>query len=187
MPDAVTLTESSSSATAQRTVTSDWRARRSVSRIRYGRKTVEVMRLDDGRACFGRRMPPAPGHSQIACQRRKVLPLNVVTARVPGTTVSASDMVSKKTKDKLELRKKIRDMIQAGRPMSTPASARAASSKASPRQRTPVGGEQVVSAAAVLQSMSSVEERTAADRVRPANLARLSKSSLTGPSTTTAL
>jgi N-acetylmuramoyl-L-alanine amidase len=95
-------------------------------------------------------------------------------------------MVSKKTKDKLELRKKIRDRIQAGRPMSTPASARAASSKASPRQRTPVGGEQVVSAAAVLQSMSSVEERIAADRVRPANLARLSMSSVTGILMTTA-
>ena len=40
LPDAVTLTTSSSSMMEQRTVTSDWRTRRSVSRIRFGRKTV---------------------------------------------------------------------------------------------------------------------------------------------------
>ena len=38
LPGAVTLTASSSSTAEQRTVTSDWRSRRSVSRIKYGWK-----------------------------------------------------------------------------------------------------------------------------------------------------
>ena len=63
LPDAVTLTASSSSMTEPRTVTSAWRRRRSVARIRYGKKTVKVICLDDTRAGFSRRRSPAPGHS----------------------------------------------------------------------------------------------------------------------------
>ena len=55
-------------------------------------------------------------------------------------------------------------MIQAGRPLSTPASTRVTSKKASPRERMPMDEEQAVSVAAVLQSMSSVEERAAAHK-----------------------
>ena len=67
----------------------------------------------------------------------------------------------------LELRQKIRDMIQAGRLVSTSASARAAPRKASPHQGTPMEEEPAVSAVAVLQFMSSVEERIAADKSGP--------------------
>jgi len=71
LPDAVTLTTASSSATPQEIVTSNWRSRRSVSRIRYGRKTVKIIRLDDAGAGFCRRRSPAPGHSQTTGQSRK--------------------------------------------------------------------------------------------------------------------
>jgi hypothetical protein len=111
--------------TAQRTVTSNWRARRSVSRIRYGKKTVKVIRLDDGRAGFGRRRSLAPGHAQVTGQSRKAASHDLYTTRVPGTTVSASDMVSNMTKERLELRNNIRDVIQASRHLSTPANTRA--------------------------------------------------------------
>ena len=106
MPDAVTLTAASSSTTARRTVTSNWRARRSVSRIRYGKQTVKVIRLDDGRAGFGRRRSPALGHSQTIGQGRKSGHQELHTTGVLGTPVSASDLVSKKMKERLELRRK---------------------------------------------------------------------------------
>ena len=74
LPDAVTLTAASSSSTPQRTVTSNWRSRRSVSRIRYGRKTVNIIRLDDSKAGFGRRRSLAPGHSQLVFAGRRHTP-----------------------------------------------------------------------------------------------------------------
>ena len=41
LPDAVTLTAASSSLATRRTVTSNWRSRRSVSRMRYGKQDSE--------------------------------------------------------------------------------------------------------------------------------------------------
>ena len=108
LPDAVTLMASSSSTTEQRTVTSDWRAIGSASRMRYGKKRVKAIRLDDTRARFGRRKSPAQGHSQVTGQSRKVAPQVLNTTRVLGTTGSASDMVANKTKERLELRQNIR-------------------------------------------------------------------------------
>ena len=69
---------------------------------------MKVIRLDDTRAGFGRRRSPAPGHSQTIGISRKVAHLELVAARVPGTTVSASDLVSRRKKERLELRSKIR-------------------------------------------------------------------------------
>ena len=94
--------------------------------------------------------------TQIAGQSRQAATHDLYTTRVPGTTVSASDMVLNRTKERLELRQKIREMIQACRPLSTPASTRVTSKKASPRERTPMEEDQAVSAVVVLQSMSSV-------------------------------
>ena len=105
-------------------MTSNWRSRRSVSRIRYGRKTVKIIRLDDAGAGFGRRRSPAPGHSQIAGQSRKAAHPELRTARVPGTTVSASDLVSR-TKERMELRANIRELVKAGRTQSMLARVRA--------------------------------------------------------------
>ena len=82
LPDAVTLTAASSSSATQQTVTSNWRSRRSVSRIRYGRKTVQVIRLDDARAGFGRRRSPAPGHSQTIGISRKAAHPELVVAQM---------------------------------------------------------------------------------------------------------
>ena len=149
LPDAVTLTTAGSSSTPQRTVTSHWRSRRSVSLIRYGRKTVNIIRLDDSKVGFGRRRSPAPGHSQTTGLGRKAPRLELVAARVPGTTVSASDLVSL-TKEKLELRAKIRELVQAGRAQSLPSRVRASSKKASsPHERPPMDEDQAASAAAV--------------------------------------
>ena len=62
---------------------------------------------------------------------------------------------------------KIRELIQVGRPQSLPARARASSNKASPRGRIPMDEEQAASVAAVLQSMSSVEEEQSTRKSRP--------------------
>ena len=118
-----------------------------------------MIRVDDGRAGFGRRRSPAPGHSQTIGQSRKSAPHALNTTRVPGTTINASDLVSTKSKERLELGLQIRELIQAGRPQSIPDSVRATLKKASPREPIPVDKDQAVSAAAVLQSMSSVEEK----------------------------
>ena len=67
---------------------------------------MKVIRLDDAKAGFGRRRSLAPGHSQIIGLSRKVAHLELVVARVPGTTVNASDLVSRQTKERLELRSK---------------------------------------------------------------------------------
>ena len=123
-----------------------------------------MIRLDDGRVGFGRRRSLAAGHSQTIGQSRKAAAHDLYTARIPGTTVSASDMESKKTKERLELRQNIRELIQAGRPLSAPASARVTSKKASPRERTPIDEEQAVLVVVVLQSMFSVEERAYAHK-----------------------
>ena len=150
LPDAMTLTASSSSTTVRSTVTSYWRARRSVSRIGLLEDNSEGDSHQElvwaGKITSTRTFPSSG-------QSRKVAPQVLQTTRVPGTTGSASDMVAKTTRERLELRKKIRELIQAGRTASTPASARATSRKASPRQRTHVEEEQAVSVVVVLQSM----------------------------------
>ena len=141
LPDAVTLTSASSAAAPQETVTSNWRSRRSVSRIRYGRKTVKIIRLDEAGAGFGRRRSPAPGHPQTTGQSRKAAHQELRTSRIPGTTVSASDLVAR-TQERMELRAMIRELVKAGRAQSMPARVRASSKKASPRQeRMPMDRE----------------------------------------------
>jgi hypothetical protein len=93
---------------------------------------VKVIRLDDAKAGFGRRRSLAPGHSQTIGISRKAAHPELVAARVPGTTVSASDLVSRKTREIIELRANIRELVQAGRAQSLPARVRASSKKASP-------------------------------------------------------
>ena len=106
LPGVVTLTPANSSTTTRRTVTSNWRARRSVSRIRYGKQPGRVMRLDDGRAGFGRRRSPEPGPCQTIGLSRKSAHQELHTTRAPGTSVSASDLVSRKTNERIELGQK---------------------------------------------------------------------------------
>ena len=113
----------------------------------------------DSGAGFGRRRSPAPGHSQTTGLSRKAAHPELVAARVPGTIVSASDLVSRTTKERLELRAKIRELVQAGRAQSLPSRVRASSKKAShPLERVPMDGDQAASAAAVFQSMTSIEQ-----------------------------
>ena len=69
----------------------------------------------------------------------------------------------RKHEEGLSYGRKVRELIQAGRAASAPASARATSRKASPRQRTPVEEEQAASVAAAPRSLTSVEERVAAN------------------------
>jgi hypothetical protein len=76
-------------------------------------------------------------------------------------------MVAKKTRERLELRQQIRELIQAGRIIKTLASSRAALRKTSPSQRTLVGEEQAVSVDAAPRPMLSVEERIVADKSGP--------------------
>ena len=76
---------------------------------------------------------------------RKATHLELVTARVPGTTVNASDLVSRKTKERLELRANSRELVQAGRAQSLPSRVRASSKKASPpHERVPMDEDQAV-------------------------------------------
>ncbi len=120
---------------------------------------MNIIRLDDSKAGFGRRRSPARGHSQTIGIGRKTAHPELVVARIPGTTVSASDLVSRKIKERLELRAKIRAFVQAGRAQSVPSRVRASSEKASPPQeRAPLDEDQAASAAAVFQSMTSIEQ-----------------------------
>ena len=91
---------------------------------------MKVIRLDDARAGFGRRHSPAPGHSHTIGMSRKIAHPELVAARVPGTAVSASDLVFRKTNEILELRSNIRELVQAGRAQSLPSRVRASSKKA---------------------------------------------------------
>ena len=119
---------------------------------------MKVIRLDDARAGFGRRRSLAPGHSHTIGLSRKAAHLELVAARVPGTTVSASDLVSRKTKERLELRAKIRELVQVGRAQSLPSRVRASSKQASPpHARVPMDEDQAASVVAVFQSTTSIE------------------------------
>jgi hypothetical protein len=108
------------------------------------------------------------------------------SSRIPGTTVSASDLVSR-TQERMELRAKIRELVKAGRAQSIPAKVRASSKKASPRQeRMPMDEEQAASAAAVFQSISGIEMEQSSKSGPPgAPGTKLSMSSTSGTLTTT--
>ena len=113
---------------------------------------MKIIRLADAKAGFGRRRSFAPGHSHTIGISRKAAHPELVAARVPGTTVSASDLVSRKTKERLAL-------VQAGRVQSLPSRVRASSKKAAPpHERVPMDEDQAASAAAVFQSMTSIKQ-----------------------------
>ena len=97
-----------------------WRRRRAVSRVRYGKRTVRVVRLSDPRVGFGRRRSPAPGKLQELKQGRKDSPPRIFTTRVAGTTGGASDLISKKACEEFAFRQKIRELLAASRQTSMP-------------------------------------------------------------------
>ena len=66
-------------------------------------------------------------------QTRRTSPPKVVSERVQGTTGSATDMVAKKAREKMEFREKIRQLLQAGR------SEAASSAPPSPQKVAPFG------------------------------------------------
>ena len=112
--------------------TQSWRSRRSVSRIRYGKQVVKVVRLADPKAGFGRRKSPAPGEYQLLNQSRKQSPPQTMIQRVPGTTVNACKLVERKAMENIEFWQKMREMIAAGRPASVSRPGKAPSSSRRP-------------------------------------------------------
>ena len=98
----------------------DWRRIISVSRIRYGKRTVRIVRRADAKAGFGRRRSFALGSMQVLRQSRTVSPHNLQTPRVPGATGSASDMIAKRAREKSNSRRQNRDLLEAIRPTSIP-------------------------------------------------------------------
>ena len=88
----------------------DWMKRRSVSRVRYGKRTVRVVRLSDPQVGFGRRRSPAPGKPRELKQGRKGSPPNIFTTRVAGTTGSASDLINRKAREKLAFRQTSKEL-----------------------------------------------------------------------------
>ena len=79
-----------------------------MSRVRYGTRTVRVVRLSDAKAGFGQRRSPAPGKQQELKQGRKGSPPKIFTTRAAGTTGSASDLIIKKAREKLAFRQQIK-------------------------------------------------------------------------------
>ena len=137
-----------------------WRSRRSVSRIRYGQQVVQVLRLDDPKAGFGRRASPASGSYQLLKQSRKVSPPKTMTPRVPGTTGDACRMVEKKAKEKMEYRQKIRELLVAGRPagVAKPKDRTTGSVRPKTPPKRPHSAESAkeASAAAVMEAVHSI-------------------------------
>ena len=79
----------------RRTLRPAWRRRRPISRIKFGRRTVKVVRLGDPKVGFGRRESLAPGSSQFATQNRKASPPAILTPKMPGATEPATGLISR--------------------------------------------------------------------------------------------
>ena len=137
----------------------DWRRRRSVSRVRYRRRTVRVARLSDPKAGFGRRRSPAPGKPQELKQSRKDSPPKIFTTRFAVKTRSASDFISRKARERQSVVcQKIKELLEASRPTSIPrpTAARAAARQLSPEREVSPSRVKEVAAAAVLEAVSSI-------------------------------
>ncbi|MFM7984910.1 MAG: hypothetical protein ACKPKO_36875, partial [Candidatus Fonsibacter sp.] len=114
-----------------------WRRRRSVSRVIFGRKVAQVVRLSDSQVGFGRRKSPAIGESQKANTSRKAEPPVVLTPTPSATTTSANEALSKKAKDTLAMRAALGEMVDVAIRGRAPPGAEVPTPKRMPRSRSP--------------------------------------------------
>ena len=90
----------------------DWRKRRSISRVVFGRKEARVVRLSDPSVGLGRRKSPALGAPQkLSINRKKEQPVTM-TPTPAGTACPANEIVSRKMQKSREMRQSIREMVK---------------------------------------------------------------------------
>ncbi|MFM7986450.1 MAG: hypothetical protein ACKPKO_44775, partial [Candidatus Fonsibacter sp.] len=88
----------------------NWRRRRSVSRVVFGRRMTRVIRLSDALVGFGRRKSPAPGSAQkLLVNRKKETRVTLIPTLV-GTASSANETVSRVERSRA-MRQKLREMV----------------------------------------------------------------------------
>ena len=139
----------------------NWRRRRSVSRVVFGRKMTRVIRLSDPLVGFGRRKSPAPGSAQkLLVNRKKETPVTLIPTPI-GTASSANETVSKVERSRA-MRQKLREMVEFALKTETPLKQEPPSAKTAPRSRSPVKFKPAPPEASAARRSSSVKAASVA-------------------------